>query len=333
MRRYYALVALLLVAVWSSLGWGAKQVLHIYTALDVDEAKIYIEAFEAKYPDIDVEWVRLSAGELLARLRAEAGNPQASLWLGGPSDTFIVAKMDGLLAPYTESLGWQYISRKFKDPEGYWVGIYTGFIAFASNKDFLAQHGLEPPKSWYDLLKPEFAGKISMAFPYTSGTGLTRLATLIFLMGEEKALEFETEVSKVIHHYTKAGSAPVTEVGLGEVAVGIAFSHDVIAKGIAKGYPVVLSFPEEGTGYEIGAMALIKGGPELELAKIFYDWMLSAEAQSLFKKWYRVPLNPEAELAEGLVTADMVNLVDYDALWVAQNRDRLIELWQMMTGY
>ncbi len=243
------------------------------------------------------------------------------------------SKMDGLLAPYTESPGWQALPSKFKDPEGYWVGIYTGFIAFASNKDFLAQHGLEPPKSWYDLLKPEFAGKISMAFPYTSGTGLTRLATLIFLMGEEKALEFETEVSKVIHHYTKAGSAPVTEVGLGEVAVGIAFSHDVIAKGIAKGYPVVLSFPEEGTGYEIGAMALIKGGPELELAKIFYDWMLSAEAQSLFKKWYRVPLNPEAELAEGLVTADMVNLVDYDALWVAQNRDRLIELWQMMTGY
>ncbi len=333
MKRFCLIVVMFLLAISPVLGLGAKQVLHIYTALDVDEAKIYIEAFESRYPDIDVEWVRLSAGELLARLRAEAGNPQASLWLGGPSDTFIVAKMEGLLAPYRESLGWQYISKKFKDPDGYWVGIYIGFIAFASNREFLAQHGLEPPKSWYDLLRPEFAGKISMAFPYTSGTGYTRLATLVFLMGEEEALKFETQVSKVIHHYTKAGSAPVTEVGLGEVAVGVAFAHDVIAKGIAKGYPVVLSFPEEGTGYEIGAMALIKNGPELELAKIFYDWMLSAEAQSLFKKWFRVPLNPEAELAEGLVTAEMVKLVEYDALWAAQNRDRLCELWQRMTGY
>lgn len=255
-RKLLGLVIGILVGGCFALG---QQVLHIYTALDVDEAKIYIEAFEASHPEINVEWVRLSAGELLARLRAEAGNPQASLWLGGPSDTFIVAKMDGLLAPYKESLGWQYLPEQFKDPDGYWVGIYTGFIAFASNKDFLEKHGLEPPTSWYDLLRPEFDKNLSMAFPYTSGTGYTRLATLVFLLGEEEGLEFERKISEHIHHYTKAGSACVTEVGLGEVAVGIAFSHDVIAKGIVKGYPVVLSFPKEGTGYEVGAMALIAG--------------------------------------------------------------------------
>lgn len=330
MRKFLVLAFAMVLAGGLALG---QQVLHIYTALDVDEAKIYIEAFEAAHPDIKVEWVRLSAGEVLARLRAEAGNPQASLWLGGPSDTYILAKMDGLLAPYRESLGWQYLGAQFKDPDGYWVGIYTGFIGFASNTDFLAKYGLEPPTSWYDLLRPEFYRELSMAFPYTSGTGLTRLATLVFLLGEEEGLEFERKISEQIHHYTKAGSACVTEAGLGEVAVGIAFSHDVIAKGIAKGYPVVLSFPKEGTGYEVGGMALIAGGPEPELAKVFYDWMLSAEAQSLYKQWYRVPLNPEAELAEGLVTADMVTLVDYDALWAAENRDRLVELWQMTTGY
>lgn len=332
MRINGLLVAALLVGL-AVVTFGQRQVLHMYTAFDVDEVKVYIEAFQSKYPNIKVEYVRLSAGELLARLRAEAGRPQASIWLAGPSDTFILAKQDGLLAPYTESLGWQFLPSQFKDPEGYWVGIYTGFIAFASNTDFLAKHGLEPPTSWYDLLKPEFAGKISMAFPYTSGTGYTRLATLVFLLGEKEALEFEGRLSKVVSGYTKAGSAPVTSVGLGEVAIGIAFSHDVIAKGMAKGYPVALSFPKEGTGYEIGGMALIKGGPEPDLAKIFYDWMLSAEAQSLFQSWYRVPLNPAAEIAPGLVTADQVKLVDYDALWAAQNRDRLIAEWQKLTGF
>jgi len=310
-----------------------QQVLNMYTAFDVDEAKIYIEAFQKRYPNIKVEYVRLSAGELLARLRAEAGRPQASIWLAGPSDTFILAKADGLLAPRTDSLGWQFLPSQFKDADGQWVGIYTGFIAFASNKDYLAKNGLEAPTSWNDLLKPEFAGKLSMAFPYTSGTGYTRLATLVFLLGEKEGLEFERKISEVIAHYTKSGSACVTEVGLGEVAVGIAFSHDVIAKGISKGYPVVLSFPKEGTGYEIGAMALIKGGPQPELAKVFYDWMLSAEAQSLFAKWYRVPLNPAATLAEGLITADQVNLVNYDALWAAENRDRLLAEWQKITGF
>jgi len=326
------LIALLVLTV-GLVGFGAKKVLHLYTALDVDEAKIYIEAFEKTHPDIQVDWVRLSAGEVLARLRAEAGNPQASLWFGGPSDTFIVAKEDGLLAPYTESLAWQYIDKRFKDPDGYWIGIYMGFLGFVSNKDFLKKHGIQPPQSWYDLLKPVFEGEISMAYPYTSGTAYTRLATLVFLMGEDKALEFEKKLSEQVHHYTRAGSACVTEVGLGEVAVGIAFAHDILAKGVAKGYPVVLSFPKEGTGYEIGGMALIKGGPEPELAKVFYDWMTSAEAQSLFKKWYRLPLNPEAELAEGLVTADQLPLVNYDAKWAAENRDRLVERWREVTGY
>ncbi len=331
MCKKWCVGALLLLTVVAA-AWGQK-VLNIYTAFDVDEAKIYIGAFQQRYPDIKVEWVRLSAGELLARLRAEAGRPGASLWLGGPSDTFILAKQEGLLAPFKESLGWQLLPERFKDPDGFWVGIYTGFIAFASNTEFLKKNGLEPPRSWSDLLKPEFAGKISMAFPYTSGTGYTRLATLVFLFGEKEGLEFERKLSTVVSHYTRAGSAPVTEVGLGEVAVGIAFSHDVIAKGTAKGYPVTLSFPEEGTGYEIGAMALIKGGPQLDLAKIFYDWMLSAEAQSLFKAWSRVPLNPEAELAEGLITADMIKLVAYDAMWAALNRDRLIAEWQKLTGF
>ncbi len=331
MRSKWWVAGLLVIVVsWAALG---QRVLNIYTALDVDEVKIYLEAFHKKYPDIKVEFVRLSAGELLARLRAEAGRPGASLWLGGPSDTFILAKADGLLEPYKESLGWQYLPAKFKDPDGYWVGIYMGFIAFGSNKDLLAKHNLEPPTSWYDLLKPELKGKISVAFPYTSGTGYTRFATMVFLLGEEKALEYEVKLSKNVSHYTRAGSAPITEAGLGEVWVGVAFSHDVIAKGIAKGYPVVISFPKEGTGYEIGGMALIKGGPQPELAKIFYDWMLSAEAQSLFKHWYRVPLNPHAELAEGLITADMVTLVDYDALWAALNRDRLCREWQKATGF
>ena len=138
MSRWW--LAFLVLAVEFS-GLATTKVLHIYTALDVDKAKIYIEAFQQKYPDIKVEWVRLSAGELLARLRAEAANPQASLWLGGPSDTFIVAKMEGLLEPYEESLGWQYLPAKFKDPDGYWVGIYTGFLPSPAMKTISRRTG------------------------------------------------------------------------------------------------------------------------------------------------------------------------------------------------
>src|SRR3989337_646272 len=71
-------------------------VLHMYTALDPNEAKIYIEAF-TKDTKINVEWVRMSAGEVLTRLKAESKNPQVSVWFGGTSAEFIAGKNNALL--------------------------------------------------------------------------------------------------------------------------------------------------------------------------------------------------------------------------------------------
>ena len=95
-----------------------------------------------------------------------------------------------------------------------------------------------------------------------------------------------------------------------------------------EGYPIELSFPTDGTGYEVGAMALIKGGPadEQENAKKFIDFMCSAEGQNLYAEnnSFRVPTNSEATPAEGLVTLDSVAVIDYDAVWAADNKDEFV---------
>ena len=316
----------------------SKQVLHLYTAYDADQAQVYIEAFEASHPDISVEWVRLSSGQVLARIRAEAANPQASLWFGGSNTSHIAAAQDGLLAPNKESIAWQFMPSQFKDPNGMWVGLYVGYIGFVSNTEFLAKAGVEAPTSWQDLLKPEFKGEIALAYPFSSGTAYTTLAGMLTAIGSS-AVGFDADddayvaaFDKQVHHYNESGSACITQVGQGEAGVGVAFSHDIVKKGIAKGYPVVMSFPKEGTSYEIGGMALIKGGPEPELAKVFYDWALSKEAQDLYKQFFRLPLNPEAELAEGSVTATDVNVLPIDLLWYGNNKDAMIDHWHEVTG-
>ncbi|MEM2356049.1 MAG: ABC transporter substrate-binding protein [Candidatus Bathyarchaeia archaeon] len=320
---------LVILITFTMLGVGQQKVLHIYTSLPEVEAKEYIEAFEKKYPDIDVVWVRLSTGAMLARIRAEAANPQASLWFGGPTDAYIVAAKEGLLAPYKDSPGWQNTPSLYKDPDGYWTGFGVNYLCFVSNKNFLEERGLTPPRSWNDLLHPEFFGRLSMAFPYTSGTGYARLATLIFIFGEEKAFELEAAYSKRILEYTESGPGCIPKVGLGEAAVGITYVSDVIAA-IAQGYPIIYSFPEEGTSYTTDCIALIKGGPEPELAKIFYEWLLSAEAQELFKKYHRIGLNPSVTWPEGVTPP---KLIDYDFEWAALNRDRLIKKWREITGF
>ena len=312
-------------------GLAAGKVLHMYTAFDTEEAKYYIEAFE-KETGIDVEWVRMSSGEVLARVEAEAANPQASLWHAGSNTSHINAASKGLLEPYKPNTDFELIDILHAE-DWAWTGFYTGAIGFVSNVNFLKEHNVKAPTSWSQLLDPAFEDNIAMAYPYTSGTAYTTYATLIQMIGLEKTLDWWEEFDKhSIHQYTKSGTACIAMVGIGEVAVGIAFSHDIMAKGINKGYPVVMTFPEEGTGYEVGGLSLIKGGPEPELAKQFIDWCYTKEAQDLFQKDNRLPVNPKATVKEGSVTLDQVKLIDYDHILAGQSKDEWVTAWRDRIG-
>lgn len=318
-----------LVSVMSILAFAGQKTLHLYSSLPEQEVKAYVSAFEASHPDIDVAWVRLSTGQMLTRIRAESANPQASIWFGGPTSSYILAASEGLFAPYKESLGWQYMPAKYKGPDGYWTGFGVNYLCFVSNTKFLKENGLDIPTSWNDLLNPAFKGKLSMAFPYTSGTGYARLATLTFAMGEDEALAFEKKLSGQVLGYTESGPGCLPKVGLGEAAVGITYLSDT-REAMSQGYPIMYSYPKEGTSYTTDCVALIKDGPEPELAKVFYNWLLSADAQELFKPFYRMGLNPSIPQPEGIMPE---NLVNYDFQWAAANRDRLISAWRQLTGF
>jgi iron(III) transport system substrate-binding protein len=93
-----------------------------------------------------------------------------------------------------------------------------------------------------------------------------------------------------------------------------------------------MTFPSEGTGYEVGGLSLIKGGPEPELGKQFIDWCFTKQAQDLFQKYSRLPINPKATVAEGAVTLDQVKLIDYDAIWAGENKDAMVTAWRDRIG-
>jgi iron(III) transport system substrate-binding protein len=100
------------------------------------------------------------------------------------------------------------------------------------------------------------------------------------LRGEEEGWNFIRDYAGQVLQFTKSGAAPANFVGQGEAAVGIVFSHDIVAE-IEKGSPLVLTFPEEGTGYEIGGMGIIKGAKHLDAAQKWFDWALEPATQEL----------------------------------------------------
>ena len=284
--------------------------------------------FEAKYPGVTVNFIRLSSGEALTRLRNEKANPQFDIWWGGPIDSFIAAKKEGLLEPYKSAAHANIIDPKLMlddDPNPQWFGIYVGSLGFATNENYLkANPNFKAPSSLDDLIKPELKGQIVIAHPASSGTSYTFMCTALQLKGEKAGWEYMTKFAQNVLIWTKTGAAPVDNVGKGEAAVGVVFSHDIVA-GIEKGYPLKLTFPAEGTGYEIGGMGIVKGAKNLELAKAWYEWALEAKTQELGKKYtayqgltIKGAQPPKPELLQ-------VKLIKYDFDYCGNNKKAFVD--------
>lgn len=326
MKRYiiYAIMALFFAVFFLGPGLSfAQQKVNVYTTLDEPLARAVMKAFEQE-TGIRVEWIRLSTGEAVARMEAEKANPQASVWYGGVDNGHIDAKEKGLTISY-ESPNAKAIPDKFRDREYFWTGLYAGPLCFASNTNLLKKYNLKAPTSWTDLLNPEFKGKLQMANPGSSGTAYNVITTLIFLWGEEKAFDYMKKLNPNISQYTRSGSAPGKNAALGEAVVGIGYAHDQV-KLKAEGYPLEITFPSEGTGYEIASISLVKKGPQTEPGKKLYDWALSKKAASIYASMYVVPFI-DVPLQPGSIPISRIKTVNQDNVWGGVNKKRLIDKW------
>ncbi|KAB2846392.1 MAG: extracellular solute-binding protein, partial [Hyphomicrobiaceae bacterium] len=172
---------------------------------------------------------------------------------------------------------------------------------------------------------------VQVSDPNSSGTAYVMLASLVQLMGEEKAFAYMRALHKNVNQYTKSGAAPVKALALGETGVAIAFLHDMVTQ-IVQGAPIKAIAPCEGTGYETGSVSLVKGGKNPAAARRFYDWTLSAEAQSLVfagLKIYSIPSHKAAPVAPQAPKLSDMKLINYDTARYgsAAERTRLLKRW------
>lgn len=311
----------------------SKLSLTIYSAVFEDQTEAVCKAFQEE-TGIKTSCVVLGGGEILARVRAEKQNATASLWYGGPCDSHIAGKLEGLLAKYN-SPNAANIEAKYKDPDGFWVGTYIGYVGFVSNIERCKELGIEPPKSWADLLQPKLKGEIEMPSPIASATGYVILATVLQLMGEDAGWDYMKKLNNNMFSYTERGSAPIADVKIGEVAVGICFAHDMI-KNQLDGFQnlLVVTTPSEGTGYETGAMAILKDGPDQEAAKVFYDWALTAKAQEIGQKYgaFQFLTNPNASNPKETKQIADATTISYNTEWAGSHKSEFQGKWAKLTG-
>lgn len=303
--------------------YSAAQTLSVVAAYGDKEA---IFAEFTKQTGIEVQFIDMSSGEVLARSEAEGGRPMADLWFGGGADSFIAAADKGLLYPYVSPEA-ATIPLQYRDPEGNWTGISLVMAGFLVNTEVLAEKNLAIPEKWADLAKPEYKDEVLIANPAISGTTYAVVACLLKQMGEVNGWTYFENIARNVPFFAKRGGEPPKKVAIGEMAVGVApLSGEFI--NMKEKFPVETIFPKDGIPWLPAGMAIFKNAKNLEAAKAFVDWALSLEGQKFIQKrdpriMVRPEVDPPKEMA-GFVPSDLISV---DIFAISANRKQILDTW------
>ena len=289
--------------------------LTVYGSCEEEYLAAACKNFEKMY-GIKTVYQRLSTSEVYTKIKEENGKPSGDVWFGGTTDPYNEAVADGLLEAYDAKNASHLLKDTYKDPGNNWFGIYKGILGFMVNNEELQRLGIEAPKTWDDLTKPEYKGLIMLSNPNTAGTAKLVINTMVQMKGHVEAMEYFKKLDQNIAQYTKSGSGPSKMVGPGECVIGIGFLHDGIYQ-ILQGYDNIgLIVPEDGTSFEIGATAIFKGAAHPNAAKLWIEYALSPDCVNLAKDngsyQFLVLDNAEQPKEAAEFGLDPENTIDYD---------------------
>ena len=315
----------------SDLVTAAKEegTLVVYGSCEEDYLAAACENFQKLY-GIEVQYQRLSTGEVQSKIEEEAGNPSGDVWFGGTTDPYNVAAGEGLLEPYEAENASHLISDTYRDADGQWYGIYKGILGFMVNQDELDRMGIEAPKDWADLLDPKYKDLIWLSNYNTAGTAKLVVNTMIQKFGHDEGIQYLVDLDKNIQVYTKSGSGPSKNVGTGECVIGIGFLHDGITQIEDNGYGnISLIIPSSGTSFEIGATAIFKGCKHPNAAKLWIEYALSPDCVELAAQngsyQFLVIDNAEQPAVAAEFGLDPDNVMDYDFEDAKENTTKYVE--------
>jgi iron(III) transport system substrate-binding protein len=278
--------------------------------------------------------VQKATGEMFAQVKAEAANPKGDIWWAGAADAYLQAAEEGLLDDYRSpnvAQLYEWAQRITELSKGRVSGVYGGIIALGYNTELVARKKLPVPRCWKDLTNVAYKGEVMLGNPNSSGTAYLMLATLVQVFGEDEAFRYLRAVHPNVNQYARSGIGPMTAVTRGETAIGSTVLHGVINE-IVRGFPVEPVLPCEGVGYEVGSVAIIKGARNLEAARKFVDWSLSAEGQrvGLAVNEYAIPTNRSVVLPPQVPPLTSIKVIDYDFAKYGSSaeRKRLLERWE-----
>ncbi|MCP4486709.1 MAG: extracellular solute-binding protein [Gammaproteobacteria bacterium] len=328
---------------------GVDGKLSLYCAVNPDMCEGIVNHFNRAVAkakgnnDFKAGYVRLSTSELTARVKGELASSRKAarrkcegktgtelesckenvyqtkvdVAFGGTNEPYLAAIEDDLfsLYSYPTDNSVQSWAAEFTRSSGNRLGaMYLGILGLAVNNDVLAKAGASTPTGWTDLAKPEYKGLIAVANANTSGTSYKYVSTILQIYGSEaKGWDQLVANHKNMAQYTKSGSKPGKMAAAGEIGIGVGFMHDIVHLK-QKGFPVEPVAPVEGTNFEIGPIAIIRGTKNRKNAEIFVKFLYEQSTQAMFPDvgMLQFPSNASTPVPKGAPDITKIKLIDGD---------------------
>jgi iron(III) transport system substrate-binding protein len=298
--------------------------LTLYYSHAADWTNPIIKEFQER-TGVNVNLVGAGTGELVARIKAEKENPLGDVLWGGGSDSYQV--IVDLLEPYAHT-EMDSVYESTRDPQNRWHGTSIDPMVIIYNPKLVAPEDV--PTGWADLLNPKFKGRIAHADPARSGSAFMALIIQLLSMGGDNEVGWTYIKDFVDNLEGKVlGSSSGTFKGVsdGEYAVGITYEEAALRYERA-GASVKVVYPVEGSSKVPSPIAIIKGGKNTENAKLFVDFILSNDVQSLLGDLNRRTVRKDLELPSIMVSNDDLGDIPYDTVWVGANKERIMDQWK-----
>jgi len=253
-----------------------------YASMTTSDVKALVDGFKQLYPKIDAQFYRTGDSQLMEKVMTEgrAGKP---LWDVIAHTGFYghLLKKRGMLEAY-DSPERKFYRDTYKDPQAFWTSIYTTYAVFGYNTRLVPKASI--PKSYEDLLKPEWKGQIGM-----EARAYEWFATAMRNMGgEEKGLAFMRRFAQQ-QLQPRSGRTLIAQlVGAGEFKGSVSVysqSYEILK---ATGAPVewVALDPVYASVHPTGIAAK---APHPNAARLLMDFLLSKKGQEILRSLRRIP--------------------------------------------
>ena len=305
--------------------------LTLYCSMTDDDVDTVLEGFNELYPDITVEVVNGSAGELFARLKAEAANPQGDVMLGGMNQADGDKNKD-IFEPFI-SVHENELPDKYKSNNGFYNYDHLSSVVFCVNTDLEKELGLDI-KDYKDLLDPKLEGKIVFSDPNESSAAWNNIANIMAVYGNDSE-EAWNMIEGLMKNKMAQGSSSACfkNVADGEYVVGLTYEDgaSTLLKSGAKNIKLV--YPASGSSNFAFGCAVVKGAPHMAAAKAMVNFLQSAESQTARGNALGTIrlTNPNAKIDYKYIPKDdEVKWVDRDIDWLIKNKDQVLEHWNKL---